>query len=92
MVADRWFPSSKTCSACGAVKPKLPLAVRTYRCEQCDLVIDRDVNAAANLAAWGEQRRGTRPALVPRPGTATRAARQLSLLSMPVEGATSRSP
>jgi putative transposase len=43
------------------VKPKLPLAVRTYRCEQCDLVIDRDVNAAANLAAWGEQRRGTRP-------------------------------
>jgi putative transposase len=92
VVADRWFPSSKTCSACGAVKPKLPLAVRTYRCEQCDLVIDRDVNAAANLAAWGEQRRGTRPALVPRPGTATRAARQLSLLSMPVEGATSRSP
>jgi putative transposase len=43
------------------VKPKLSLAVRTYRCEQCDLVIDRDVNAAANLAARGEQRRGTPP-------------------------------
>jgi putative transposase len=58
VVADRWFPSSTTCSACGAVKPKLPLAVRTYRCEQCDLVIDRDVNAAANLAARGEAATG----------------------------------
>ncbi|WP_433358799.1 IS607 family element RNA-guided endonuclease TnpB [Streptosporangium sp. CA-115845] len=50
-VADRWFPSSKTCSGCGAVKPKLPLRVRTYMCEPCGLVIDRDVNAALNLAA-----------------------------------------
>jgi putative transposase len=41
VVADRWFPSSKTCSARGAVKPKLSLDVRTYHCEQCDLVIDR---------------------------------------------------
>jgi putative transposase len=61
VVADRWLPSSKTCSACGAVKPKLPPAVPTYRCEHCDLVIDRDLNAAANLAAWGEQQQGTRP-------------------------------
>ena len=46
----RWFPSSKMCSRCAAVKPKLPLAVREYRCDHCGLVIDRDLNAAANLA------------------------------------------
>jgi len=51
LVADRWYPSSKTCSACGAVKTKLPLAERTYNCEQCGLVIDRDHNASINLAA-----------------------------------------
>ncbi len=50
-IADRWFPSSKTCSGCQAVKPKLPLRVRTYVCESCCLVIDRDANAALNLAA-----------------------------------------
>lgn len=51
LVADRWYPSSKTCSACGAVKTKLPLAERTYHCEHCGLVIDRDRNASINLAA-----------------------------------------
>ncbi|MEU9074007.1 IS607 family element RNA-guided endonuclease TnpB [Kitasatospora sp. NPDC048538] len=50
-VADRWFPSSKTCSGCQAVKSKLPLRVRTFVCERCGLVIDRDENAALNLAA-----------------------------------------
>jgi putative transposase len=50
VVAYRWYPSSKTCSACGAVKTKLPLAERTYSCEQCGLVIDRDYNASINLA------------------------------------------
>jgi len=50
-VASRWFPSSKTCSGCGAVKTKLPLRTRTYVCDQCGLVLDRDENAALNLAA-----------------------------------------
>jgi putative transposase len=49
IVADRWLPSSKTCSACGAVKAKLSLSERTFRCEHCGLVEDRDVNAARNL-------------------------------------------
>jgi putative transposase len=49
VVADRWFPSSKTCSACGAVKPKLSLSTRVFRCEHCGVVIDRDRNAAINL-------------------------------------------
>jgi putative transposase len=51
IVADRWFPSSKTCSDCGAVKTKLPLSEREYECEACGLVLDRDLNAARNLAA-----------------------------------------
>jgi IS605 OrfB family transposase len=50
-VADRWYPSSKTCSSCGVVKPKLPLRKRTFTCQQCGLVLDRDENAARNLAA-----------------------------------------
>ena len=53
MHTGRWFPSSKMCSRCAAVKPKLPLAVREYRCDTCGLVIDRDCNAAANLARVG---------------------------------------
>jgi putative transposase len=44
VVADRWYPSSKTCSDCGAVKAKLPLRVRVFRCDKCDLILDRDVN------------------------------------------------
>jgi putative transposase len=48
-VADRFYPSSKTCSGCGAVKAKLPLTVRTFTCEVCGNGIDRDLNAAINL-------------------------------------------
>ncbi|NNN36268.1 IS200/IS605 family element transposase accessory protein TnpB [Streptomyces sp. S3(2020)] len=51
IVADRWYPSSKTCSACGAVTAKLPLHVRVFACDACGLVMDRDGNAARNLAA-----------------------------------------
>jgi len=51
-VADRWFPSSKTCSGCGVVKEDLDLSTRTYSCGTCSLVIDRDLNAAINLARW----------------------------------------
>jgi putative transposase len=47
--ADRWFPSSKTCSGCGAVKAKLLLSDRTYACTACGLIMDRDINAAVNL-------------------------------------------
>jgi len=47
--ADRFYPSSKTCSGCGAVKEKFTLGERTYKCEACGLVIDRDLNAAINL-------------------------------------------
>jgi len=49
ILADRWYPSSKTCPSCGRRKPNLTLNERIYRCEGCGLVLDRDVNAARNL-------------------------------------------
>jgi putative transposase len=49
IVADRFFASSKTCSACGAVKSELTLSEREYICESCGIIIDRDLNAALNL-------------------------------------------
>ena len=48
-LADRFYPSSKRCSSCGSVKAKLGLDERTYCCDHCGLVIDRDLNAAINL-------------------------------------------
>jgi IS605 OrfB family transposase len=54
-VADRWFPSSKKCSACQTVKPKLSLATRTFTCDACGLELDRDLNAALNLKQYVAQ-------------------------------------
>ena len=50
--ADRFYPSSKTCSHCGYIKRDLKLKDRIYRCPVCGLVIDRDLNAAINLASY----------------------------------------
>jgi len=52
-VADRWYPSSKLCPACGAINGDLTLADRVFTCS-CGHSADRDVNAAANLARWGQ--------------------------------------
>ena len=49
LLADRWEPSSKRCSGCGWLDEDLTLADRTFHCEQCGLVLDRDLNAAINL-------------------------------------------
>ena len=49
-VADRWFASTMTCSACSLVNAKLGLAERTFRCAGCGMVMDRDENAARSLA------------------------------------------
>lgn len=49
VVANRWFPSSKTCSNCQQIKDSLSLSDRVYRCDSCGLEIDRDFNAAINL-------------------------------------------
>src|ERR1039458_5219659 len=52
VVADRFFPSSKTCSRCGTVRSELGLGDRFFTCPACGLRIDRDLNAAINLAGW----------------------------------------
>jgi len=52
VIADRWFSSSKTCSHCGSIDPDLTLSDRIYKCDGCGLVLDRDVNAAINLARY----------------------------------------
>jgi putative transposase len=53
---DRWFPSSKTCSACHAIQDTMPLQVRTWTCG-CGAVHDRDHNAAKNILAAGRAER-----------------------------------
>jgi putative transposase len=53
VIVDRFYPSSKTCSRCGWVKPNLTLGDRVFRCEKCGHVQDRDLNAALNLKAVG---------------------------------------
>jgi len=76
VVAGRWYPSSKTCSACGWRKPSLTLAERVFACEQCGHQEDRDVNAARNLlglaASGAESVNACRAAV--RPGIAGLAA------------------
>ncbi|GAA3410184.1 RNA-guided endonuclease TnpB family protein [Streptosporangium vulgare] len=52
VVVDRWFPSSKLCSACGAIQRSMPLGVRDWACA-CGAIHDRDVNAAKNILAAG---------------------------------------
>jgi putative transposase len=53
IAVDRFYPSSKTCSACGALAAKMPLSVREWECASCGTVHDRDVNAAKVLVAAG---------------------------------------
>jgi putative transposase len=48
VVIDRWYPSSKMCSRCGAINNELKLSDRVYKCD-CGLEIDRDLNAAINI-------------------------------------------
>lgn len=50
---DKWFPSSKLCSVCGQIKDALSLSNRTYHCEHCGLIIDRDYNASINIRNEG---------------------------------------
>ena len=54
-IASRWYPSTKRCSGCGHVKKRMPLKHRTYQCLVCGLVIDRDLNAALNLAQFAQE-------------------------------------
>jgi putative transposase len=75
---DRFFPSSKRCSACGHVLDALPLAIRSWECPSCGTTHDRDVNAAKNILAVGQtvaaHGAGRRPHRVLRRGTRRRSA------------------
>jgi putative transposase len=85
LLADRFYPSSKTCSACGWVKAKLPLAERNFTCDACGLRIDRDLNAARNLASLAEH--------VAQSGWETRNARGADRKPQPAgQAATKREP
>ena len=86
-VIDRWYPSSKTCSNCGSVKAKLSLKERTYKCEHCGLVIDRDLNAAINLMVAGSA-----PETVNARGGDVRRADTVSGNADPRETRTKQSP
>ncbi len=57
VIADRWYPSSKTCVICGHVKKELNLSERMYVCPVCGNIIDRDFQAALNLKRYGESER-----------------------------------
>ena len=64
---DRFFPSSKTCSICGAVNNSLELRDRTWQCPSCHTELDRDCNAAANILKVGTStfaEEAVRPTLV----------------------------
>ena len=54
ITADRFYASSKICSRCGNIKKDLKLSDRTYYCESCGAVIDRDMNAGINLYQYGK--------------------------------------
>ena len=58
IIADRWFPSTQTCSECGSVKEgeeKLKLSDRVYHCTECGVSLDRDFNSAKNLKIYAER-------------------------------------
>jgi transposase len=79
VAADRFYPSSKTCSDCGMVRAKLALSERVFACDGCGLVIDRDLNAALNLAHTAQQHaqaEGNTQCHVARTGRETQNARQ----------------
>ena len=54
VIADKWYPSSKTCCHCGYIKKDLKLSDRTYICPECGNKIDRDYQASVNLERYGE--------------------------------------
>ena len=58
VIADRWFPSTQTCSECGCRKEgddKLSLSERVYKCHECGAILDRDYNSACNLKLYAER-------------------------------------
>lgn len=82
--ADRFFPSSKTCSVCGCIQDKMPLNVREWTCLECRAHHDRDINAATNLLrqAMPEVTHGEKSALATEPTFFTKIGDVVKLDSM----------
>ncbi len=59
IVADRWYPSSKLCSVCDTKNERLALSERIWTCASCGTSLDRDINAAVNLARYPESWAGS---------------------------------
>ena len=53
MLMDQWYPSSKICSCCGEIHRELKLTNRVFKCQGCELQLDRDHNAAININKEG---------------------------------------
>jgi putative transposase len=87
--AGRFYPSSKICASCGTVKAKLSLATRTYACDVCGHTVDRDLNAAINLARMGLP--GTNSG-TGRGGEVSPAQQKLAATAHPVEASTETPP
>jgi putative transposase len=98
VVCDRWFASTKTCSGCGMVKQQMGMAERIYCCDGCGLTIDRDRNAAANLAAWAERSNAQAPdrqaggRVINAPGGEALAIAVPMVQPAPVKGEPTRTP
>ena len=83
---DRWFPSSKACSSCGAICDKLPLDVRSWTCPHCAVVHDRDVNAAINIRDEGLRiLAGGTPATADRGNVSHGEKSNLSVVRLPLK-------
>ena len=83
---ERWFPSSKTCSACGSICEKMPLNVRSWVCVHCETHHDRDHNAAKNIRAEGLRiLAGGAPATASRGNVRPKSKRNLRSKAIPVE-------
>lgn len=55
IIADQYYPSTKKCSKCGQLN-EMKIENRTYKCDNCGLILDRDLNAAINLANYINQK------------------------------------
>lgn len=74
--ASRWYPSTRRCADCGQIGPRLDPSGRSFHCQACGLCLDRDLNAARNLAQWPDLPVTTREAYVAGKRTETPNARE----------------
>jgi putative transposase len=83
---NRYFPSSKSCSCCRHVQPSLPLKFRSWRCDQCGTLHDRDINAAQNIRNEAQRMIAAGIAGTAHRGTASQGrGRKSSVLARAVE-------